>query len=164
MNVDVNLTPQLPLLAIQWLITLVLFYFVKTYLWNTVMELKNKRQKLSLDELRVAKEKRAEADKLAEIKALELDEARAKAKEIVSDSKHAATIVHDNIISSAKKSALMIKVNNDEAIELEKKRFEDSLKKQVVELSIAGAQLILEKELNPDDHVEMIDKFIEETY
>ena len=68
---------------------------------------------------------------------------------------------HDAIVSKAKETADSIVRQAENQAELEIKKAEDEIKKEIVEVSAALANKLLEREINADDHKNLIDSFIE---
>ncbi len=164
MDFEISLIPQWSSLIMQWVATLVLFLGMRYFLWKPMKEFLAKRSDLSVEKLREAEKFSEEAEAKLNESQITLSDARKKAVDIVTESKVAASTVHDNIIANAQKEAALLKSNNLEKIEQQKEKFEASLKRQVIDISLATAAKVIERELNEEDHHEFIDEFVEKTY
>lgn len=104
----------------------------------------NKGQK-DLDE---AKAKALEIVREARDKAVQIvDQASKRSNEILEDAKHSATAEGQRLIAQAQ-----------EEIALNVARARENLRKQVATLAIQGASHLLEREIDPRAHAELLDK------
>ena len=138
-----------------------LFLILKKFLYKPVMDVLEQRQK-DID----AQYKAAE---LAEIQACEnrknweekLSEANSQANEILQNATDSAKFRSERIVAEAKQEAdNIIRIAQNEA-ELERKKAEDGIKREIVEVSGALTEKMLEREINAKDHRALIDSFIE---
>ena len=67
----------------------------------------------------------------------------------------------DKIIAEAKERADGILRTAQSEAELERKKAEDGIKREIVEVSEALTEKMLEREINAEDHRVLIDSFIE---
>ncbi len=148
-------------ILISFLNLIILFLLVKKFLFGPVNNMLAKRQS-ELDERysaadeanRMAAETRDEWNKKMlsvkedsdNILKKAVDTANNRSSKILSDAEEKA----ENIISQAKEQA-----------QLELEKAEDVIKEKIVENSIALADKILEREVNSDDHHNLINSFIE---
>ena len=140
---------------------LLLFLLLKKFLYKPVMKM--------LDERRAQIEKdysdAAEAKQSAETKDAELTErlagAKAEAESIVKEAADIAKARGDKIVEEARATADGIIRQAEEDAELERKRVGETIKEQIVDVSTALAEKMLEREVNADDHKALIDDFID---
>lgn len=105
-------------------------------------------------------EKKANVDKAAWEEKLATAEGEAHA--ILQNAKEHAQRRSDQIIEDAEARAEgMIRLAKQEA-ELERKKAEDGMKREIVEVSAALSEKLLAREINTDDHRTLIDSFIED--
>ena len=83
--------------------------------------------------------------------------AAAREKEILTQAKERA----DGIIVRAEAKKREMELEAEAQAELEHKKAEDSVKKEIVEVSSALTEKLLEREVSADDHKRFIDSFIE---
>ena len=139
-----------------------LFFIMKKFLYKPVKNVLAKRQ-AELEEHYVAAEN-AEAEAKASRDAWEekLAGARAEADSILKKATDNATYRGEQIVAGAKEQAdSIIRIAKSEA-ELEKKKAEDGIKREIVELSGALTEKMLGREINAEDHKALIDAFIED--
>ena len=141
---------------------LLLFLIIKKFLFKPVMSVLEKRKQeidgqyaeanAAIDEANLSKKQWEEKLAAAE------DEAEA----IIQTAAENAKYRGDKLIEDAQKRAeSIIRVAESEA-ELERKKATDSMKQEIVEVSGALAEKLLERELNREDHKAIIESFIEE--
>ena len=105
------------------------------------------------------------AKQSAESKDAELTErlagAKAEAEDIVKEAADTAKARGDKIIEQARATADGIIRQAEEDAELERKRVGETIKEQIIDVSTALAEKMLEREVNADDHKALIDDFID---
>ena len=138
-----------------------LFLIVKHFLYKPVKNILAKRQG-ELEEKYVdaqnavdkAEEKRREWQE-------KLDGANAEADSIIESATELAKSRGEAIVTEAREKADgIVRVAQNEA-ELERVKAADEIKREIVEVSGAIAEKMLEREVNADDHKKLIDSFIE---
>ena len=70
--------------------------------------------------------------------------------------------IENEILEKAKNDADVIVRQAKENAELEMTKAEESIKREIVDVSTVLTSKILEREINSDDHKQIIDSFIEE--
>lgn len=141
---------------------LLLFLIFKHFLFKPVKNVLKKRQ----DELDSQYSKAEEAETLANKNKnaweQKLNAAYKEADTILENATGIAKYRSDKIIEEAKQQAdSIIRVAKTEA-DLELRKAADSIKKEIVEVSGALAEKMLEREINREDHKAIINSFIEE--
>ena len=139
----------------------ILFLIVKKFLFKPVKKVLAQRQDVMDAQYSAAQEAQAQA--LADKDAWEhkMQSAKAEADAIMKDAASKAQIRGDRIVSDAREKADGIIRQAQTAAELERKKAEDGMKKEIVDVSAALAEKMLGREINAQDHREMIDSFIE---
>ena len=139
----------------------ILFLIVKKFLFKPVKKVLAQRQDVMDAQYSAAQEAQAQA--LADKDAWEhkMQSAKAEADAIMKDAASKAQIRGDRIVSDAREKADGIIRQAQTAAELERKKAEDGIKKEIVDVSAALAEKMLGREINAQDHREMIDSFIE---
>ena len=140
---------------------LLLFLIFKFFLFGPVKKMLAKRQ-AELDERYNAAD---EAKRVAEEDRLFWDEkigtVKAETDEMIKKAQDSAKRQGDTIVSKAKEQADGIIRQAETQAQLEMKKAEDGIKREIVEVSTALANKLLEREINADDHRGLIDSFIE---
>ena len=138
-----------------------LFIF-KKFFWDKVMKVIDQRREAADQEIAQAKSSRSEADAMKAAYEQDMKEARDKADEIVMSAQKAATARSEEIISQARTTAAQIKEKASADIAMEKKKAINDAKDEISGLAMAIAGKVVERELNSEDHSEMINRFISE--
>ena len=86
--------------------------------------------------------------------------ADSEADAIVRDATETAAHRAEKIIEEANEQAETIRNRAENEAALTKKRAEESIKQDIVDISAAIAEKMLEREVNTDDHRNLIDSFI----
>ena len=148
-------------ILISLLNLLILFLLFKKFLFKPVNNMLAKRQ----SEIDAKYEEAEEAKRIANEDKLLWDEkigaVKQESDEIIKKAQSSAQRQSDAIVSKAKEQADSIVRQAEVQAELEYKKAEDGIKKEIVEVSTALANKLLEREITPDDHKDLIDSFIE---
>ena len=87
--------------------------------------------------------------------------AKAEAESIINEAADIAKARGDKIVEDARATADGIRRQAVEDARLERKRMNETIKEEIVEVSTALAEKMLEREVNADDHKALIDDFID---
>ncbi len=139
----------------------ILFLIIKKFLFKPVKKVLAQRQS-ELDEQYSAAEQ-AENQALADKDEWErrLSSADAEADSIIKEATGKAQRRSDKIIAGAKERSDEIIRQAETTAELERKKAEHDIKREIVDVSAELAQKMLGREINTKDHRAMIDSFIE---
>lgn len=91
-----------------------------------------------------------------------MQEAKAKADQLLLSAQKTAAARSEEIISGAQQQAARLKVKASEDIALEKKKAINDAKDEISGLALAIAGKVVERELNPSDQSQLIDRFLDE--
>ena len=148
-------------ILISLLNLLILFILFKKFLFKPVNNMLAKRQ----SEIDARYEEADEAKRLAEEdKSLwdkKIGSVKAETDEIIKRAQETAKRQGETIVSKAKEQADGIIRQAETQAQLEIQKAEESIKKEIVEVSTALANKLLEREINAEDHRDLIDSFIE---
>ena len=145
-------------LIAQMLVFGIVIWVVMKFIWPIILGAMDEREKKIASGLAAAEEgqkglseAKSRADdviKEARTRALAIEsQARTQANQIIEEARKAASLEGEKALASAKSQ-----------IELESNRARDSLRGQVVSLAVAGAKRVLEKEIDPKTHGELLDQ------
>lgn len=141
---------------------LILFLIIKKLLFKPVKRVLAKRQETLDESYRAAEEANTEAQKKRDELDEKLSDAQNRADEILKDATDNAKYRGEKIVEEAQERAdTIIRVAQNEA-ELERKKASDSIKREIVNVSSALTEKMLEREINTEDHRALIDSFIED--
>ena len=154
MSITITLFGQLITFAI-------LVAFVWRFLWSPMTEMMEGRRKRISEGLAASERGKQELDLAKQAAALHLREAKQTASDIITSANKRG----NKIIEEAKEQAVAeAKRKLDAAmseIELEINRAREDLRRQVSNVALATAEKILEREIDPAAHHELIDKMIQ---
>jgi F-type H+-transporting ATPase subunit b len=151
--VDITVT-----LIIQMLVFMTFVWVVMKFIWPIILGAMNEREKKiaaglaaaeqGQKDLSEAKSRADEVIKEARTRALAIEsQARTQANQIIDEARKAASLEGEKALASAKSQ-----------IALESNRARDQLRGQVVSLAVAGAKRVLEREIDPKAHGELLDQ------
>ena len=140
---------------------LILTWILKKFLFKPVQKMLAERQG-QVDELyREAETSRAKAEEDRTLYAKKLDGAVEEAESIVRSAAQRADRQSEEILAEANRRAAETVKQAEAEIEQAKKKAMDELKSEVAEISVQIAENVVRRELNEDDHKELIDSFID---
>ncbi|ODS23158.1 F0F1 ATP synthase subunit B [Candidatus Endobugula sertula] len=150
---NINLT-----LIGQTITFFVFVWFCAKFVWPALIGVMQEREKKIADGLQAAE--RADKDlELAHKKAGEqLREAKEQAAEIIEQANKRATQIVDEAKDQAKAEADRLITAAKAEIEQEANRAKEELRGSVATLAIAGAEKILEQEIDPKSHNDLVSK------
>lgn len=154
---DINLT-----LIVQMLVFGVFVWFTMKFVWPPLAKALEARQEKIADGLSAAERGRRELELAQHRVKDELKHAKAQAAEIVDKAtKRAAQLVEeakDDAKTEAKRQTKLA----HEQLQQDVNRAKDALRKQVAELAVSGAELILKREIDEKANSMLLDNLIKE--
>ena len=141
---------------------IVLFGALAVFAWPKILTALREREEKIAGDIEGAEKARTEAE--ARLTALEgrLDEAKAEANAIIDEGRSDAENLRNEILADGRKEVDALRSRVAREIELAKDKAVDELRKEAIELSFELARKVLEKAIEPKDHVELVDRFIAE--
>ncbi len=140
---------------------IIIFLLVKKFLFKPVNNMIAKRQAEIDKEYADADEAKAMANADKEAWDKKMKTAKDEVQSLIDNAQSSAKHREERIVSEAKEKAESIIRQAETQAKLERKKAEDEIKQEIVEVSTALANKILEREINVDDHRELIDSFIQ---
>ena len=139
---------------------LILLALVRMFLWKRVMAVLEARQQ-EIDGLYDAAGKdRREAAQMKEDYTARLSNARDEADRLVKNAVDTAHNRGDAIVNDAKKEAAHLKQKAEQDIEQEKRKAYSELMGEISGMAADIAGRMVEREINPQDHRELVEEFI----
>lgn len=138
----------------------ILFLIVKKFLYKPVCNMLKTREELLEKQKEEALKNLEDSERTKEELESQLKGANDRANEILAEATEQAQRRRDKIAEEAKQEAEAIVRQAKTEAELEKKRAEDEIKTQIVEVSFALGEKIIEREIKTEDHHVLIDNFI----
>lgn len=140
---------------------LILFLVVKKFLYNPVKKMLENRQATIDGDYKKAEDAKLEA--LENKKAYEekLSGAKSEADSVIQSAVEMAHSRESEILKEAQAKADVIIRQAEENAALEMRKAEAEIKREIVSISTALTEKVLEREITADDHKKIIDSFIE---
>ena len=140
---------------------LILFLLVKKFLFKPVNNILQKRENEIENQYNEAKKAEQEANANKEKWENAISGAKQEADNIISDATSSAKFQSEKIVEDAKMRADGIIRQAEIEADLEHKKAQERIKQDIVEVSSAIAEKMLEREIDTNDHRNLIDSFIE---
>lgn len=142
--------------------TFVLFLILKKLLFEPVTEFMANREKEIAAEIKNAEGKNLEAEKLKEKYSSKIKDIENEGKQIIKEAKERADQKASEIVTKAREEEKEIRLKNQEELEREKVKAVNELKDEISDLTILAASKVIGKNLKKEDHLALIDQFIDE--
>jgi F-type H+-transporting ATPase subunit b len=151
--VNINLT-----LIIQMIVFLLLVFFTMSFIWPPLMRAVEERQKKIAQGLAAADRGEQELQKARESADVILREARERAGQIIDQAQHRANDIMEQARAGAQQEGQRLVASAQQQIGLEASRARESLRREIGEIAVAAASKLLEREIDPRAHQELISK------
>ena len=151
MNINFTLIAQAITFAI-------FIWFTVKFVWPPLLNAIEKRQKEIADGLAAANEGKMSLEVASKKNAEALEQTKQKSSEILGQAEKRASQIIDAAKVAANTEAERIKSSAQSEIEQEINRAKEDLRGQISNLAIAGAEKILEKEIDQIAHADMLTK------
>ncbi len=139
---------------------LLLLVLLKKFAWNAIAEVLKKREDKIANDIDAAEQSRIAAKKHEEETQKRLSGSRKEASDIVKNAQKSGEIDRQHILTDANNEASQIKERAEKDISLERQAALQAVKGNVTEISLEIAEKILNKELSPEVHQNLIDQYI----
>ena len=139
----------------------ILFLILKKLLFKPVNKIVDKRQKEIESEYKKAEKTQAEADAIKAEWEGKMATAEAEADKIISDAVERADSRNQVMLYESREKADQIIRKAKADIERERKDARETIKKEIVDVSQTLSEQIIGREINMDDHRDLIDKAID---
>lgn len=139
---------------------LLLFYILKRFLYKPVKRVLKQRQEALDEQYSAAARAQQDADTNRLAWAEKMRGAQDEADQILKNAAASADYRGGQIISEARDKAADIVRRAEAEAELEHKKAEAGIKREIVDVSAALTEKLLGREINTDDHHAIIDSFI----
>lgn len=141
---------------------IILFLIIRHFLFKPVNKVLDERQSAIDTDYSNAKTALDNAKKTEDEWNAKITEADKCADGIIKEATEAADRRGDEIVAEAKKQADSIVDRARNEMELERRKSEEAIKKQIADVSVAVAGKLLSREISEEDHHKIIDSFIDE--
>ncbi|MDQ2666795.1 MAG: F0F1 ATP synthase subunit B [Gemmatimonadota bacterium] len=154
------LDPNYGLMAWTLFVFVGLFLILKFFAFGPILKSVEAREQALEDAINAAKRDREEAATLLAEHRANLDASRGEAQKIIADARVAAERVRAELVEQAHAEQAAMLARARQEIESEKTRAIAELRREAVELSIAGASKVIEKNLDQDSNRKLVESFL----
>lgn len=141
---------------------IVLFLFLRHFLFKPVTEMIAKRQKAVEDTLQDADGKKAEAYQLKSDYEKEMKNVAEQATVIFKEARERAEIEYSRILKEAKEEAVKVIADANVVIELERKRTMESAQAEIASIAMMAAAKIIGKNVDENTSKQFLGDFLNE--
>lgn len=138
-----------------------LFLLVKKFLYQPVKKMLASRQAAIDSDYEAAKTAREQAEQAEQAYTEQLKGAKQQADQVIKNAVELADSRSAEILAQAKTQAEGIVRRAENEALLERRKAEDGIKQEIVEVSSLLTEKLLEREITADDHRRFVDSFIE---
>jgi F-type H+-transporting ATPase subunit b len=146
----------------QAIVFLILIWFSVKFIWPPLLKAIEDRQKKIADGLAAAERGQKELHQASGDAQAIVDEAREKALKIVDQANRRSSEIIAEARSTAISEGQRLVGDARQEVSLEQARARDALRKDVATLAVAGASRLLEREIDPKAHADLIEKLARE--
>ncbi len=146
-------------LVVQMVVFILLIWFTAKFVWPMIlgaMEERSKKIALGLAAAEKGQQELAQANQNSEVI---IREARTRATEIIDQAHRRATDLVEQAKATATQEGQRLVAAAQQQIDLEAQRARDTLRKEVAQLAVSAASKLLEREIDPRAHADLISKF-----
>ena len=145
-------------LVVQMVIFVVLIWFTMKFVWPIIlgaMEERSKKIATGLAAAEKGQQELAQANTKAEVI---IREARERATQIIDQAQHRANDLVEQAKGAATQEGKRLVAAAQQQIDLEATRARESLRKDVAQIAVSAASKLLEREIDPKAHADLIGK------
>jgi F-type H+-transporting ATPase subunit b len=149
--VSINLT-----LIVQMFVFALLIWFTMKFVWPMILGAMDERAKRIADGLAAAEQGQKDLAQAQTRADDAVREARSKAVQIVDHAQHRANELIDQAKVAAVAEGERLIASAHQQIQLESQRARENLRQEVASLAVAGASRLLEREIDPKAHADLL--------
>ena len=150
---NINLT-----LIVQMLVFIVLIWFTMKFVWPMILGPMEERSKKIAQGLAAADRGEEALSKARDEAEAIVRAARERASQIIDHANHQANELVEQAKGVATSDAQRIKVAAEQQMEVETSRARESLRRDVAQIAVQAASKLLEREIDPKAHADLLSK------
>ena len=162
-GVSLNIWPDLATFTHSLILFSILAFVLWKFAWPHILHALEERELHIKEEIDRAEKNRAESERVLKEYQVNLEAARADAQKIIDEGKADALRLREQILKETREESARLTAQATREIKLAEAKALHGLKVRTVELATSAAERILERALKPEDHREVVDRFIQET-
>lgn len=134
---------------------------IKKFLFKPIRKVLEKRKAQADAQILDATKAKEEAEAMKTEYEQNMADAREKANDILATAQKTATLKSEEILKEANATAVAMKSKAEKDIEQEKRKAVNEIKDEIGSMALEIAGKVIEREISEEDHVKLIDEFIE---
>lgn len=146
--------------GIQIAATVILFVVIAIFFWKPITKILEERRSQIDKDLEDAEKAKQNAIEIEANLQKELEDAKAKIKEMIDTAEREANIRKETIINAAKDEAKRRLENVEQELIEEKKSMEKEIREEIVNIAFQAAEKIVQKEINQDKYLDIVDDIL----
>ena len=154
------MSPNTGLMAWTLIIFAALFLILKRYAFPAIISAVEAREKALEDAINAAKHDRDEAARLLAAHKAALDASRAEGQKLIADARTVADRVRGELLEAAQKEQAAMIARARAEIESEKVKAIADLRREAVDLAIAGAGKVIDRNLDQAANRQLVERFL----
>lgn len=135
-------------------------YLIKRFLFKPINAMLEKRKALADAQIQDAVKAKDEAEAMKAEYEQNMQEAKAKAGEILATAQKTATLQSEEMLRDASQQAAALKAKAESDIAQEKRKAVNEIKDEIGGMAMEIAGKVIEREISEEDHAKLIDDFI----
>ena len=139
---------------------IVLLWVLRKFAWGPILNGLEKRETHIRESIEKASNARQEAEKRLETYEILINKGRDESREIIDQGQKKAEELRAEIVKNAEQEAKEVLNRADQEINLAREKATDEIKNRAIDLSVSIASKILERDINPEEHRDIIQKAI----
>jgi len=151
--VNINLT-----LIVQMLVFIVLVWFTMKVVWPMILNPMEERERKIKAGLAAADKGQHDLAQAKERSEAIVREARERAGQIIDQAQHRANDLIEQARGTASTEGARLVAAAQQQIELDSARAREQLRREVAQIAVSAASKLLEREINPQAHADLISK------
>jgi len=150
---NINLT-----LIVQMIVFALLVWFTMRFVWPIILRAMEERARKIAQGLAAAEEGQKALDEARTKADAVIREARERANHIIDQAQHRASDIVEQAKTTASAEGDRLVATAHQQIELEATRAREALRREVANLAVRAASKLIEREIDPRKHADLIDK------
>jgi F-type H+-transporting ATPase subunit b len=154
------LSPNTGLMAWTLIIFAIVFFVLKTYAFGPITEAVRDREKALEEAIAMAKADREAAATLLVQHKTQIEAAKGEAQKFIAEGRATAESMRAELLESTKKQQeeMMERARRD--IEAEKAKAIDEIRREAIDLALAGASKVIEKNLDDAQNRKLVESYL----
>ena len=135
-------------------------YLIKRFLFKPINSMLEKRKAMADAQIQDAVKANEEAQAMKQEYEQSMEEAKARANEIVTQAQRTATLQSEEMLKEAGRQATAMKEKAEADIAQERRKAVNDIKDEIGGMAMEIAGKVIEREIREEDHAKLIEEFI----